>query len=97
MIAVRKCFILLIPLSIGPALAQAKEAADEARQEIAVLESFLPQQLSEEELEVKVRAHLADHPEINHAGRLTGVMKKELGDLADGRMLNAVCQRVLGD
>ncbi len=63
--------------------------------EIEVLESFLPKQLDEAALEAKVRAYLADHPEMNHAGKLTGAMKKELGDLADGRMLNEVCKRVV--
>jgi hypothetical protein len=64
--------------------------------EIAIINEFLPQQLSEAGLEAKVRAHLAAHPELNHAGKLTGAMKKELGDLADGRMLNEVCKRVVG-
>ena len=61
-----------------------------------MFEEFLPRQLSEAQLEEKVRAYLAEHPEVNHAGKLTGAMKKELGDLADGKMLNAVCQKVLG-
>lgn len=64
--------------------------------EIAIINEFLPQQLSEADLESKVRAHLAAHPELNHAGKLTGAMKKELGDLADGRILNEVCKRVVG-
>lgn len=64
--------------------------------EIRVLEEFLPRRLSEEELEAKVRAYVTEHPEIDHAGKLTGAMKKELGDAADGRMLNEVCRKVLG-
>lgn len=73
-----------------------EDEAEKSRKEISILESFLPQQLSAEELEAKVRAYLEEHPEINHAGRLTGAMKKELGDSADGKMLNEVCQKVLG-
>ncbi len=72
------------------------EEAELSRNEIAILESFLPQQLSKEALTDKVRAYLAENPDINHPGRLTGAMKKELGDLADGKMLNEVCQEVLG-
>lgn len=72
------------------------DAVEETRQEIAVFESFLPQQLTEAQVEDKVRAYLAAHPEVNHAGLLTGAMKKELGDAADGKMLNAVCRKVLG-
>ena len=72
----------------------AEFAATEA--EIAIINEFLPQQLSEADVEVKVREFLAAHPEMNHAGKLTGAMKKELGDLADGRILNEVCKRVVG-
>lgn len=70
------------------------EAAATGR-EIAVIEEFLPRQLSAEELEAKVRDYLADHPDINHAGKLTGAMKKELGEAADGRLLNEVCRKIL--
>ena len=63
--------------------------------EIAVLEEFLPQQLSAEVLEARIRAFLGEHPELNHPGKLTGAMKKELGDLADGKMLNELCKKVL--
>ena len=73
-----------------------KTAEQEATErEIAVIESFLPQQLSEADLEKKVREYVAAHPEITNAGRLTGALKKELGDLADGKMLNEVCRKVL--
>ncbi len=64
--------------------------------EISVLEEFLPQQLSEEALEKHVRAYLATNPDMNHAGKLTGTMKKELGDAADGKLLSEVCRKVLG-
>lgn len=66
-----------------------------AQFEIRVLEEFLPGQLSEAQLEEKVRGYLAEHPEIDHAGKLTGALKKELGDAADGRMLNEICRKVL--
>ncbi len=73
---------------------EAEAAATE--NEIRIIEEFLPKQLSAEELEAKVRAYLAEHPEMNHAGKLTGALKKELGDLADGKMLNEICRKVLG-
>jgi uncharacterized protein YqeY len=73
-----------------------KEDAEKAENEIKVLEEFLPKQLSEEEIESKVRAYLAEHPEVNHAGKLTGAMKKELGDLADGKLLNEICKKAIG-
>ena len=69
---------------------------DRLLQEIAIFEAFLPTQLGEAEVEAKVRAYLEAHPDMNHPGKLTGAMKKELGDLADGKVLNEVCRRVLG-
>ena len=72
-----------------------EDAAKAAEDEIGVLEEFLPQQLSPELLEEKVRAYMAEHPEIDHAGKLTGALKKELGDAADGRLLNELCRKVL--
>jgi len=63
--------------------------------EVAILEEFLPKQLDAAALEAKIREHLAAHPEVNHVGKLTGAMKKELGDLADGKMLNELCKKVL--
>lgn len=74
-----------------------KEAeAVAAENEIRIIQEFLPQQMSAEELEAYVKGYLAEHPEINHAGKLTGALKKELGDRADGKMLNEVCRKALG-
>ena len=73
-----------------------QDVVDALKNEIAVIEEFLPKQLSETDIEAKVRAYLAEHPEMNHAGKLTGAIKKELGDAADGKVLNDVCRRVLG-
>ena len=63
--------------------------------EAAIIEEFLPKQLSADDVEAKIRAYLASHPELNHAGKLTGAMKKELGDLVDGKLLNDLCQKIL--
>lgn len=65
-------------------------------QEIRVLEEFLPQQLSPEQTEVKVREYLASNPAVDHPGKLTGALKKELGDIVDGKVLNEACRKVLG-
>jgi hypothetical protein len=73
-----------------------EEEAQKAEFEITVLEEFVPTRLSAEDLEAKVRAYATEHPEITHAGKLTGAMKKELGDSADGKMLNEVCRKILG-
>ncbi|HEO71480.1 MAG TPA: hypothetical protein ENN80_09460, partial [Candidatus Hydrogenedentes bacterium] len=73
-----------------------KEAeAAAAESEILVLEEFLPKPLSSEELEAKVRAYVAEHPDVTHPGKLTGLLKKELGELVDGKALNDMCKQVL--
>lgn len=72
-----------------------EDAATAAEAEIRVIETFLPQQMAEADVEAAVRAYLADHPDMNHAGKLTGAMKKELGDRVDGKLLNEVCRRVV--
>lgn len=72
-----------------------EEAAKASEQEIRVLDEFLPQQLSASQIEEKVRAYLAEHPDIDHAGKLTGALKKELADQADGKLLNEICRKVL--
>jgi len=72
-----------------------EDEAKASEQEIRVLEEFLPQQLSAEQIEERVRAYLAEHAELNHAGKLTGALKKELGDQANGKLLNEICRKVL--
>jgi hypothetical protein len=64
--------------------------------EIEVIGEFLPKQLGPDEIEARVRAYLAEHPEVDHPGKLTGAMKKELGEQVDGKLLNDVCKKVLG-
>ena len=73
-----------------------QDAVEGLKNEIAVIEEFLPKQLSDADIEARVRAFLAEHPDMNHAGKLTGALKKELGEAADGNVLNDVCRRVLG-
>ena len=72
-----------------------EDEAIATEEEIRILEEFLPQQLSADRIEEKVRAYLAEHPDTNHAGKLTGALKKELGDQADGKLLNQICRKVL--
>jgi len=81
-------------LDIFRELGKTEEAAA-TEAEIAVIGEFLPKQLSEVEIEARVRAYLAEHPDVNHPGKLTGAMKKELGEQVDGKALNEVCRRVL--
>lgn len=73
-----------------------EEEAKTSEWEIDVLEEFLPKQLTADQVEEKVKAYLAANPDVNHAGKLTGALKKELGDTVDGKLLNEVCRKALG-
>jgi len=72
------------------------EEVAKLEKEIAVIEEFLPQQMSRDETIQRVKQYLEEHPEMNHAGKLTGAMKKELGERVDGKLLNEVCRKLLG-
>lgn len=71
------------------------EEAEAAEREIALIQGYLPRQLGADEVEARIRAYLAEHPEIDHAGKLTGALKKELGDAVDGKLLNELCRKAL--
>lgn len=69
-------------------------AADE-KAELTVIESFLPAQMSEGEIEEKVKAKLAATPfDPTKKGQFVGMMIKELGDTADGAIVKAVIDRL---
>ncbi len=71
------------------------ELADDERAELAIIEGFLPAQMSEEEIEKKVKATLAASPlDPTKKGQFIGSMMKELGDTADGAMVKAVIDRL---
>lgn len=72
-------------------------AADEAAQ-LAVLEVFLPQQMSREEIEVVVRAAVAETGAASpkDMGKLMAALMPKVKGRADGRLVNEVVKAVLG-
>ena len=71
------------------------ELADDERAELAIIEGFLPAQMSEEEIESKVKAKLQESPlDPSKKGQFIGMMMKELGDTADGAMVKVVIDRL---
>jgi len=71
------------------------DEVEKSQAEIAILEEFLPQQMSEDQVRARIQEFLAANPDVNHAGKLTGALKKELGDQVDGKMLNELCREAL--
>jgi uncharacterized protein YqeY len=73
------------------------ELAEEEQKELTILESFLPAQMSEAEIEAKVKAKLEAEPiDASKKGQFVGMMMKELGSTADGAVVKAVVDRLIG-
>lgn len=71
------------------------ELAEDEKAELAIIEEFLPAQMSEAEIESKVAAKLAESPlDPTKKGQFVGIMMKELGDTADGSIVKAVIDRL---
>jgi len=79
-------------------LAAAREdLADAARREIAILEKYLPAQITDGELEEKVRAELAALGITSAAdlGKAMGTLMGKLKDMADGSRIKQMVDKVL--
>jgi uncharacterized protein YqeY len=82
------------------ALYTEKGRADLAAEENAqadVIESYLPKQLSPEELEQEVKAIVAETgaSSMKDMGKVMGVASKKLAGRADGKAISAVVRRLL--
>ena len=71
-----------------------KEAA-----ELAILEAYLPAQISEAEIEERARAIIAELgvSDIKGMGQVMKRMMAELKDQADGKIINQVVRRLLNN
>ncbi len=74
-----------------------EDLAAAAREEIAILEKYLPAQMSEEELEKKVRAKLAELgiTDMASVGKAMGALMADLKEFADGSRIKAMVDKVL--
>jgi uncharacterized protein YqeY len=71
------------------------ELAEDEKLELAIIEEFLPAQMSEAEIEAKVAAKLAESPiDSTKKGQFVGTMMKELGSTADGALVKSVIDRL---
>ncbi|MDO9207273.1 MAG: GatB/YqeY domain-containing protein [Sulfuricurvum sp.] len=66
--------------------------------EAAIFETYLPQQLSDEELETALRAIIAETgaSSIKEIGKVMGAASKALGASADGKRINECAKKILG-
>ncbi|MDE6785425.1 MAG: GatB/YqeY domain-containing protein, partial [Muribaculaceae bacterium] len=75
-----------------------QELADGELAEAAVLEEYLPKQLTPEELEAELKAIIAEvgATSAKEMGKVMGVATKKLAGRADGRAIQGVVKSLLG-
>jgi len=68
------------------------------REEIAVLQKYLPQQLNEDELKAIIQKIITDTGAagVKDMGKVMGVASQQLAGKADGKMIAAVVKSLLG-
>lgn len=74
-----------------------QDLADPEIEQAAVIEKFLPAQLSEEEVETVVRRIVSENGFSGMAdmGKVMGMANKELAGTADGKTISTVVKKVL--
>ena len=74
------------------------DLAEEELAQVAVMQEFLPRQLSPEELTEAVRAVLAEvgATSVKEMGKVMGVASKRLAGQADGKDISAKVRELLG-
>jgi hypothetical protein len=73
------------------------ELATKEREELAILQEFLPAQMSSEEIEKVVRAKIAELGDVDKSksGQLVGAVMRELKGRADGAEVKSVVESIL--
>ncbi|MDD3531148.1 MAG: GatB/YqeY domain-containing protein [Candidatus Pacebacteria bacterium] len=73
------------------------ELAEPEKLELVIIESYLPQMMSHEEIEVVAKAKMAELgiSSKTEAGKFTGMLMKELKGKADGAVAKAVVDALL--
>lgn len=75
-----------------------QELADNELAEAAVIEEYLPKQLSAEELEAELKAIIAETgaTSAREMGKVMGVATKRLAGRAEGKLISAKVKELLG-
>lgn len=74
------------------------DLADEELAQVAVMEKYLPKQMSEEEITAAVKDIIAQvgATKPQDMGKVMGVATKQLAGKADGRVISAIVKQLLG-
>jgi uncharacterized protein YqeY len=73
-----------------------QELADKELAQKAIIEEFLPKQMSDDELAEVVTAVVAEAGEGAHLGQVIGAVKAKVGQSADGGRIAAAVKQKLG-
>lgn len=75
-----------------------EDLATPEREEIAVIQKYLPEQLSEAELEAVLKKIIetTGASSMKDMGKVMGMASKELGGKADGKTISLAVKRLLG-
>lgn len=73
------------------------ESADAERFELGIIETYLPKQLTREEIEAEVKAAIAETgvTSSKEMGKLMGVLMPKVKGKADGKLVNEVVRALL--
>lgn len=74
-----------------------EDLINQIKEEIAVLEEYLPKKLSEEELTEKIKVIISNvgATSMKDMGKIMKQAKEELGVTADGKMINEIVKKLL--
>jgi uncharacterized protein YqeY len=74
-----------------------EDLASKEREEMAVIEKFLPKQLSADEIKAAVVAIIAQTGAVSAAdmGKVMGAASKQLAGIADGKTISAIVKELL--
>ena len=74
-----------------------QDLADAELAQVEVLESYLPKQLSQEEIEAEVKRIIAEvgATSMKEMGRVMGSASKQLAGKADGRVISEIVKKLL--
>ncbi len=74
-----------------------EDLAQKEREEIDIIEQYLPEPLSEAELEAKLKAIIdrTGATGMRDMGKVMGIASSELGGTADGKTISAAVKRLL--
>ena len=75
-----------------------KELAEKEQEEIKILEKYLPEQISEEDLEKEVKEIISSLGEVSvkDFGRVMGAVMPKFKGRADGSAVMAIVKKILG-